>query len=134
MDILKDNNVLDYLYLITFDVHNFAEIYDHTSLTKLSLTIFPNDTESLELDRLGELDRLEFVYLSINSDKEMKYDLSAFAKCDNIKRLVLTTEAESYDFLLDMDSLEELIVFDTKFSAEIEQALEDKGVTLEYKE
>ena len=135
MNLLDENDVIDGIDLTTDEIYNFDEIYDHSSLTELGLFMYSKkDTASLKLDQLYKLDQLRSLVFSLDNDEQKKYDLSFFAECDSIKRLVLNSEAESYDFLLDMDSLEELCVDEKFVSHGVFKALEEKGVKVKYME
>lgn len=52
---------------------------------------------------------------------------------DNVTSLTLVNPDQDIgNDICEMDNLKELTVFDTKFSAEIERALRDKGVEVTY--
>lgn len=126
---------LETLEIINSTELSLSKLNELKNLKELSLI----GLDEIDCEEFSKLDKLETLYLGANESMSSRFtrlkNPNQLNEMDSVISLTLVhPDQEIGKDICDMDSLKELTVFDTKFPAEIEQALEDKGVTLEYKE
>ena len=116
---------LKYLTIYSNEINSLNKLNEFQNLEELELYCWDDDIDCADFSKLKNLETL---YLSSGGK------ITGFDKLDSVVEMTIYSGQVKGDEICDMDSIQSVTVYHDKFSEEVESALREKGVFVNYRD